>query len=226
MTLTPLKPLQPISTAPTLEHYNRLFSVLDNLVGLLGAANHRDSLPPALDEALIKIINTLEESPDPIPVTVQSVPTRPHAIQREWTWSLPIRQQAVLLAAIRGCDGAPKDDPSKSILWALRWDILHPSSAGINPTKTKSFMGIRPSLYGDVGRFLSSLDQYPLHFVMHLCHAAEIIGYKHPDDITRAFWRDLYETIATDNLHMTPETVEEMDARLCDEPAVQEAINV
>jgi hypothetical protein len=67
-------------------------------------------------------------------------------LMREWTENLTIRQQAVLVSAVRGCDGAPKDDPSKSILWALRWDILHPSEDGRRSPQNTVVHG----LYGDL----------------------------------------------------------------------------
>jgi hypothetical protein len=137
-------------------------------------------------------------------------------IMREWTEALTIRQQAVLIAAVRGCDGAPKDDPSKSVLWALRWEVLYPSEAGVDPHKTRSFMGYTRTLSEDVRRFLASLDQYPFHFVMHVMHAAEIIGYKHPELEKRLGWKLIYEQIVCDNLHCRPETEDMLDERLED----------
>jgi hypothetical protein len=135
---------------------------------------------------------------------------------REWTEELTIRQQAVLIAAVRGCDGAPKDDPSKSVLWALRWVVLHPSEEGVDPHKTHSFMGYTSTLAEDTRRFLRSLDQYPFHFIMHLMHAAEIIGYKHPDAHIRSQWCWIYMAMVQGNLHCAPESEAMMDERLRD----------
>lgn len=138
------------------------------------------------------------------------------SIMRAWTEQLTIRQQAMLISAVRGCDGAPKDDPSKSLLWALRWVVLKPSEVGVDPHHTESFMGYRPTLVEDTHRFLQSLDQYPFHFVMHLMHAAEIIGYKHPDEATRLGWGEFYRRIVEGNVHCQVETEAMMDQRLAD----------
>ncbi|SDF30085.1 hypothetical protein SAMN04488105_116128 [Salipiger thiooxidans] len=40
-------------------------------------------------------------------------------------------------------------------------------------------------------RYLQSLDELPHHFQLHFMHAAEIIGYKHPDPRCRARRRAL-----------------------------------
>jgi hypothetical protein len=143
-------------------------------------------------------------------------PINRKSIMRVWTDNLTIRQQAVLLTAIRGCDAASKSDPSKSILWALRWEILYPSERTVDPTRTKSFMGITSSLHEDIRVFQASLDQYPFHFVMHLMHAIEIVGYKHHHHQVRAFWNELYLDLVRENLHCNPETEEQMDERLAD----------
>jgi hypothetical protein len=50
---------------------------------------------------------------------------------------------------------------------------------------------------------------------MHLMHAAEIIGYKHPDLRVRAWWRKFYERLAHD-MHLWPESEEQLDRRLGD----------
>jgi hypothetical protein len=87
---------------------------------------------------------------------------------------------------------------------------------GVDPHKTQSFMGYTATLIADRDRFLRSLDQYPFHFVMHLMHAAEILGYKHPDQNRRVFWINLYCTIVYEHLHCEVESMEMMDLRLAD----------
>ena len=91
-------------------------------------------------------------------------------------------------ASTRGCDGVNKYDPSKAVLWALRADVLVPSQLEWDPEKGRSFMGYHSKLQEKVEEFLSGLDHYPFHFVTHLMHAAEIIGWYHPDQMRRAFW--------------------------------------
>ncbi len=139
-----------------------------------------------------------------------------NGILRRWTNSTSRRMQAVLASAIRGCDGAPKDDPSKAVVWALRWDICNPSNDSLDPCNTSSFMGYKPDLMKEVDEFLHSLDQYPFHFVMHLMHAAEICGYFHPDEARRVFWYRFYQYIIKNNIHANIETKAELIERLED----------
>jgi hypothetical protein len=58
-------------------------------------------------------------------------------------------------------------------------------------------------------------DAIPFHYVMHLLHGAEILSYKHPDERYRARWEYFCKRLCVD-MHLTPETEEEMDKRLCD----------
>jgi hypothetical protein len=56
-------------------------------------------------------------------------------------------------------------------------------------------------------------DQYPHHWLMHMIHCAEIIGYLHSDITISEWWRNYY--LAWCNVfHMLPETKELMLQRL------------
>jgi len=117
------------------------------------------------------------------------------------------------MTAIRGCDTVPKHDVSKAIVRAFRADVLN-AHVG-NPRNSRSFIEVfEHGVFIDMmSKFTSNLDHYPLHYVMHLTHAAEIIGYKHPDQNTSDRWRILYFTVCK-RFHMRPETEIELDARL------------
>lgn len=65
------------------------------------------------------------------------------------------------------------------------------------------------------GQYLRDLDAIPHHFQLHFLHAAEIVGYKHPDARIRAWWARLYVRLVED-MHLHPETEAEMDRRLGD----------
>ena len=65
------------------------------------------------------------------------------------------------------------------------------------------------------GQYLRDLDAIPHHFQLHFLHAAEIVGYKHPDARIRAWWAKLYVRLVED-MHLHPETEAEMDRRLGD----------
>lgn len=63
--------------------------------------------------------------------------------------------------------------------------------------------------------YLRYVDELPHHFQLHWMHAAEILGYKHPDYWIRRWWGLFYQDIVKD-AHLFPETVEQMDKRLGD----------
>lgn len=133
------------------------------------------------------------------------------SILQEWVTELGLRHQGVLLSAVRGCDTVQRDDPVKLIARALRGEILVPHCGDIK--KSASFM----HRYEDdellrlMGAFSKSFDHYPLHYIMHLIFAVEIVGYYHPD--RSGYWRGFY-TLMCSKLHMTTETKAELDHRL------------
>lgn len=66
-----------------------------------------------------------------------------------------------------------------------------------------------------VDAYLRSLDEVPHHFQMHFLHAAEIVGYKHPDPAIAGWWHGLYVRLVHD-LHLRPESEKDLDDRLSD----------
>lgn len=137
------------------------------------------------------------------------------SVLHDWVHALPFQQQALLMTGMRGPDGSDKHNPAKVIVRFLRGAVLKPAGEweGMNDN---NFM------WGDYGvfslwinRFFDDPDGYPHHFIMHLIHCAEVVGYKHPDGSIAIHWIRFYEA-ACDSFHMTPETEEEMDQRLND----------
>jgi len=125
---------------------------------------------------------------------------------------LSFKQQAVVLSALRGCDGIAKEDTSKSLTRAFRGSILNPAE-DYHPTK--SFMGLDPDLATKVDQFVEHTDHYPVHWVFHFAHACEIVGYKHPNEEVADFWRDIYERIVW-GFHLITEPEHQCDYRLRD----------
>jgi len=83
-------------------------------------------------------------------------------------------------------------------------------------TLATGFFGFRADkLDYELGEFLHSLDQYPLHFVTHVMLTCEVIGYKSPEyhGAMAAFFLEVYRAIVK-QLHLKPETETEMDNRL------------
>ncbi|UAK24374.1 hypothetical protein [Sphingomonas nostoxanthinifaciens] len=76
--------------------------------------------------------------------------------------------------------------------------------------------GWEPLMHEIAGEYLRELDAIPHHFQLHLIHAAEIVGYKHPDRRIRGWWRQTYERLVHD-MHLWPETEEQLDSRLGDD---------
>jgi hypothetical protein len=68
-------------------------------------------------------------------------------------------------------------------------------------------------------KFEKGFGQYNSHFVLHLIHAAEIIGYKHPDENIKKIWQEFYLNMCK-AMHLNPETKKQMDNRLKDNPEV------
>lgn len=70
-------------------------------------------------------------------------------------------------------------------------------------------------LIGYIKILFSDIDSYPLHFILHLFHAIEIVGYKHPDEETRTFWHQVYLDFGK-IIHFNPEIEDVLDKRLSD----------
>lgn len=135
------------------------------------------------------------------------------SILQGWVTTLGLRHQGVLLTAVRGCDTAPKNDPSKLFTRCVRSMILECHCG--DPAKAATFIEAvtTPELRGRFNAFRKNLDHYPHHYVMHVIHAVEIIGYNYPDDYVRNVWKEFYFALCR-GLHMQPESETELDERL------------
>jgi hypothetical protein len=143
-------------------------------------------------------------------------------VLQPWLAELTLMQQSVLLTAIRGPDGIRKNHPAKVLLrWFRRCVMYSAFEKKILENEFVpgggSFTGPCPfdSIDEAVKLYISTLDELPHHFQLHFMHAAEILGYKHPDQHKRAFWNDLYLTLVKD-AHLMPESERQMDIRLGD----------
>lgn len=135
------------------------------------------------------------------------------SVLQNWVMELGLRHQGVLLTAVRGCDTAPKNDPSKMLVRCYRSMVLNCHCG--DPSKAVSFIErvAHDELYRRMRDFLKNLDHYPHHYVMHLAHAAEIIGYKNRVDEQFGLWLDFYFRICK-GLHVNPESEQQLDERL------------
>src|ERR1044072_5121696 len=112
-------------------------------------------------------------------------------------------QRTVLLTAIRGPDGIEKHSPAKPLLRAYRRTILLSAMDGcvLNYYEPGggSFTGPIPKdIHEVMADYIRGTDSYPHHFHMHVIHAAEIVGYKHPSEFIRADWFGFYHALCQD----------------------------
>lgn len=157
------------------------------------------------------------------------------AVMQDWTHEISMMQQTVLMTALRGPDGVPKYNPPKLLLRWFRRCVLKSAMDGRvldTPYEINGGSFTGPSvpqptvadytpdwwvgaMEVHVNEYVAALDAIPHHFQMHFLHAVEILGYKHPEVVTRSFWYTLYLRLVND-LHLQPETEEQLDFRLGD----------
>lgn len=144
-------------------------------------------------------------------------------VLQPWVSHLSFMQQSVLLTAIRGADTLPKKHVSKYLLrWYRRCILICAFEKVIHRTPhepcTGNFTGAIPrdwQLDYLMDSYLQDVDAIPHHFHLHVVHAAEILGYQHYEVQTKVFWSAFYER-AVQDMHMRPESKEEMERRLGD----------
>ncbi len=142
-----------------------------------------------------------------------------HSVLRQWVQNLPLREQGTLVVAARGCDLAPKyplDSPERQLTAAIRFAAMIPADAREVDSEIGCFMLSTPP--SDLR--LSSLEHYPMHWVLHVIHACEAIGYRHPEADTRELWLRLYLKMCK-SLHMNAETFDQFVSRLSEDRIAQ-----
>lgn len=152
------------------------------------------------------------------------------SVIQQWVHALTLQQQTVLLTAIRGPDTLAKLHPGKILIMHYRASILRDAKRGVimspgdgtrDPhNNLNSFMTNAcledVDTWGEIiDRYLDNIDRLPHHYHMHLMHAAQIIGYKHPVNLFRVRWSRVYARFVED-AHLMPESEVAMDARLND----------
>lgn len=145
-----------------------------------------------------------------------------NSVFQPWVTELTLMQQTVLLTATRGPDGIAKDHIAKVILrWYRRCFLYSAFEKKIfkNPYEEGGGSFTGPCTEKDINicrdKYLRAIDELPHHFQLHLMHAAEILGYKHPRPGVRKWWFGFYRSIVED-AHLNIETEKELDYRLGD----------
>jgi hypothetical protein len=143
------------------------------------------------------------------------------SLLKPWVATLALQAQGVLLSALRGPDGVHKDGPAKAVARALRATLVH-NAKEVGPGDVYMGDGTGLCTGEEVDLFFHGVDALPLHWYHHFIHAAEIIGYTHPNPEIRRFWNGFYES-AVDALHLLPEPMDVMQKRLRRDGALADA---
>lgn len=142
------------------------------------------------------------------------------SVLQDWVCGLTFMQQSVLMTAIRAADNLPKTHPAKLLpRWLRRCILLCAFEKIVHKTADDPCPGKFTGAVHDIDRvareYLVNVDELPHHYHLHVVHAAEIIGHKHPDKAIADWWFNFYLS-AVNDMHMNPETKEEMEYRLGD----------
>lgn len=139
-------------------------------------------------------------------------------ILQRWVEDLGLRHQGVLLAAIRGCDGRPKESYEKVVVRELRGLVLN----AFDPRELKHLRGFmvsypHPEADQCFKKFLrEEVESLPVHYALHLCHAIEVIAYCHPEHNVSTTYTFRYKLFCQ-KFHMQPESALQMKERLTED---------
>jgi hypothetical protein len=143
---------------------------------------------------------------------------------QDWIFNVNMQQQSVLIQALRGPDGFAKYHPCKTLVRHYRATILKAAHYG-RPLRAEdpeppTFMSISQfakyrQWYPVLTDYFQHVDELPMHYHMHMIHAAQIVAYKHPDATMRNRWLEFYGK-ACDEMHLPMESEAVMDQRLAD----------
>jgi hypothetical protein len=128
---------------------------------------------------------------------------------------LPLREQGTLLTVVRGCDLTPKlplDSNARRLVSCLRYTFLNPADEREVDSEPGTFMSrkLPPSFK------TSEFGHLPWHWLSHVMHAVEVIGYRHPDHTIRTTYHALYNRMAH-SFHLNPESFEQFAARMSED---------
>lgn len=141
------------------------------------------------------------------------------SVLQDWVMELPLREQGTLLTAVRGCDLEPKqwiargvaESAGRRLTAFIRWCFMVPADPREVGMQGAFFQhsppeNLKPSEFGHL----------PEHWYAHVMHALEVIAYRHYDEIVAGMAYKLYVSMVH-NLHLNPETKEQMIERLSED---------
>lgn len=122
------------------------------------------------------------------------------SVLQPWLSNLSLKNQTLLLSAIRGPDGVAKNNKVKDVLKFYRACVLKEAD------NLSGFMDFHEPERDVVRKFVQDIEEYPLHWVMHFYRACAILSREPDGD----FWQDLYFRLAA-RLHLNPQTPEQVE---------------
>lgn len=150
-----------------------------------------------------------------------------YTVLQDWTSTISHRQQGVLLLALRGPDGFPKESGVKNIIRSLRACVM-------NSGDTKTALALGEALLSkhdtfmtmeylsdsnvwttELEHFVRNIDVHNVHFLQHLLHATMVLSFNHPDVTISSRWCECANRIAR-KLHIKLESRAEFTHRLRD----------
>lgn len=142
--------------------------------------------------------------------------TKPiESVVKDWVSELSFQQQALLFTAMRGPDNLPKHNAAKCIVRYLRGIVLKRAKGHSNDNDNDFMWNDYSKFSSYIYDFIDNHDEYPHHFIMHLIHCAELVGYTYPDKNIADQWKIFYLKMC-DAFHMYAEGPTQMNNRLND----------
>lgn len=127
-------------------------------------------------------------------------------VLQDWMGELSWKQQSVLLTSLRGPDTSRPVNVKKVAKWLrkITQNDADPSTEFMNSTNLPTSEELN-----------KELEYCTIHYVCHLMHSLEIIGYNHPNEPIRKIASDYYFGLVR-ALHLNPETKVQLNTRLED----------
>ena len=149
------------------------------------------------------------------------------SVLQDWVMILPLREQGTLLTCVRGCDDEPKTwtstgvsySPGRRLTAFIRWCFMIPADIREVDSQEGAFMMSKPPHIFKPSEF----GHLPQHWYSHAMHSLEIIAYRHPDIETSKIAYNLYLKMVH-NLHLEPETKEQMINRLSEDRIINNTV--
>lgn len=130
------------------------------------------------------------------------------SVLQDWVENLGLREQGTLLGGMRGCDIEPKESRIKEYTRYMRYCCLVP----FDPREVDT-PGAYINKYVPEGIKFSWFDDMPTHFTMHFLQAAQVLGFRHPNDDIGRYWFDVY-CLLVKGAHLRIESIPWFEMRM------------